>query len=452
MQKLFKTFILLSFTFGITKLSAKSFVIVENLTTINFNLEISEINENLNQKYWKKLSREIEQGSKKKILSFNRDSGIKNKKYYHFETKLIPKNIEYNEQNILIFRQQLLGRSIRSHLYQGLSISCENNIKWFDDKKLRSRALKMKDRFLKVSFSAVRNGLDDNIIYRIEEIDIKNNIEDEKSIKILNYNTYMRPIGLFKNGQDKRSKMMIPYLQGYDLLVLSELFDDDIRNKLINGLSKTYPFQSSVIGSDQGLKQDGGVIVLSKWPILSQKQRLYGSNCAGINCFSRKGVLYTHILKGNSEYHVFSTHMQSGQAASSISKRKIQLKIVKDFIKDTNISKDFPVFLVGDLNIDSNDRTNRSEYSNLLDLLSFKYIRPNGHNLSFDPSLNELANPKDRPELVDLILYSEKHLQPTSAESKVIILKTENPWRDYFWEQWFYDLSDHFPVEATISF
>ena len=429
-------------------IAAKTYITVENLTSINFSIHSLEITKKLKSKYWQSLNNEIGPGVKKDILYFNRNSGIKNKQRYQFKTKLSMSN---NPSIDITIHQLLIGKTIQSHLYQSLTTSINNELIWYDDRESRFQLIKLADRYLKVSYQAIPDGLDDNIVYRIEEILIKS-ITDEKTMKVLNYNTYMRPTGYFKNGQKKRYKLMVPYLSGYDVIALSELFDNNIRSKLINMLSGEYPYHSKVIGSDSGIEQDGGLVILSKWPILIQTEVLYKKNCSGADCYSDKGVLYTKILKGEKVYNFFATHMQSGAYKNAIAKRKAQLNIIDKFIKSSNILKSEPLILLGDLNIDSNETDEESEYSYLVKLLEVEYLRPFGHHLSFDPILNKLAAKDQKPELVDHIFYSKKHLRPNDFESRVIILKSEIPWRDYIWEPWFYDLSDHFPVESTMIF
>ena len=144
--------------------------------------------------------------------------------------------------------------------------------------------------------------------------------------------------------------------------------------------------------------------------------------------------------------------MQSGKYKKAITKRKVQLNIINQFIKSTKTNKNEPLLLLGDFNIDSNEIEDESEYSYLINLLDLGYSRPLGHRYSFDPNFNELAAKGEKPELVDHIFYSKNNLIPKFHESRVIILKSEKPWRDYIWEPWFYDLSDHFPIESILIF
>ena len=80
-------------------------------------------------------------------------------------------------------------------------------------------------------------------------------------------------------------------------------------------LSGEYPYHSKVIGSDSGIEQDGGLVILSKWPILIQTEVLYKKNCSGADCYSDKGVLYTKILKGEKVYNFFWMGVQPVDAS-----------------------------------------------------------------------------------------------------------------------------------------
>ncbi|MEK6624677.1 MAG: hypothetical protein AABY86_06905, partial [Bdellovibrionota bacterium] len=70
---------------------------------------------------------------------------------------------------------------------------------------------------------------------------------------------------------------------------------------------------------------------------------------------------------------------------------------------------------------------------------------------SWDPDYNELATPGSAQQ-VDYVYYSENHLIPETFEHKVIPLKSKRRWKFLDSLHIFRDLSDHFPVEATLTF
>ena len=439
--------------FSFNKAHARTFIILNNLTGIEFDLELTLTGNRLNSKYWNQISKNIGRNEKRKILVYNRDAGIKNNKNYKFDIKLIPSDFSESNINHYILSQKLLGRAINSDLFHGVGISGEQKTNYFSDRFTRSRSLKLNDRYLNISYRAVADGMNDNIIYTIKEVKVES-VDNDTELKVLSYNTYMRPRGYFRNGQSQRLIRMTPYLKGYDVLVLSELFDDRLRRKLINLVKGEYPYHSRVVGRDKFAQQDGGVVILSKWPILKEDQKLFGHRCSGGigDCLSDKGIKYVKVLKGSKEYHVLGSHMQSGDSLKDIKARKSQLKLIKRFIRKLNIPSNRPLLLAGDLNIDYHEIGESTEYQSLISILKMKSPSFFGHRYSFDPIENKLADSSKKQDLVDYCLYSTNHLLPKEASSEVLLIKAKSPWRDYVWESYYYELSDHYPVSSNYSF
>lgn len=59
---------------------------------------------------------------------------------------------------------------------------------------------------------------------------------------------------------------------------------------------------------------NGGVIIISKWPIIQEAQHIYHHACHYADCLAAKGVKYARINKTmDSEskvFNIFATHMQ----------------------------------------------------------------------------------------------------------------------------------------------
>ncbi|MGB3534218.1 MAG: endonuclease/exonuclease/phosphatase family protein [Microcoleaceae cyanobacterium] len=134
-----------------------------------------------------------------------------------------------------------------------------------------------------------------------------------QTLDVLSYNIYMRPRFLFFDGQEIQADLLPNKIQGYDVIIFQEAFDDRVRNNLPNRLNNEYPYKTKILGSDKGIRQDGGVIMVSQWPIKAQYQRLFSNICAAEDCLADKGVLYAQINKQGQIYHLFGTHIQSGR-------------------------------------------------------------------------------------------------------------------------------------------
>ena len=74
----------------------------------------------------------------------------------------------------------------------------------------------------------------------------------------------MRPTTLFYNGQMIRAGLIPSYLASYDAIIFSEAFDDTVRAELMNRLQSRFPYRTSIVGADRDIRQDGGVIIVSR--------------------------------------------------------------------------------------------------------------------------------------------------------------------------------------------
>lgn len=261
-----------------------------------------------------------------------------------------------------------------------------------------------------------------------------------RSFNVLAYNIYMRPAGLFADDQADRGAALPSNLRGFDVIVFSEAFDDTVRNQLLADLRGEYPYRTKILGADRGITQDGGVVIVSRWPITAEAQRLYGDVCAGGDCWADKGVLYACFEKHGQTYHVFASHMQAGRDMKHQQTRMQQLGIIKSFIDSRGISATEPVFIAGDLNVDKYDT---GEYAVMLRVLDAWYPRPFGHPYTVDSTINRRAG--DRLYL-DYVLVSNRYLQPVNAIVETLIPRSPTSFGGD------YDLSDHFPVLGHFMF
>lgn len=137
--------------------------------------------------------------------------------------------------------------------------------------------------------------------------------------------------------------------------------------------------------------EDGGVTVLSKWPIVHQEQYVYQDAC-GSDWWSNKGFAYVVLNVGGVKVHVVGTHTQStdsGCAAGEAARdRSRQFKAIDAFLDAKNIPADEEVLLAGDLNVDSRS----AEYASMLaDGGLVGADARTGHPYSFDTRENSIA-------------------------------------------------------------
>jgi endonuclease/exonuclease/phosphatase family metal-dependent hydrolase len=284
-------------------------------------------------------------------------------------------------------------------------------------------------------------------------------------LHVLAYNIYMRPTSLFRNGQAIRVPLIAQEIlrDYYDIVVLCEAFDDDVRAALVTRLSSAYPHRSRILGSDVDVRQDGGVMILSRWPIenANGEQRLFGTSCLGSDCMADKGVMYVRINKNGTRYHIFGTHTQSGGEPSRMEMRKVQFRVIKTFIDDKKIPNSEPVIIAGDLNVDMH--AHHDEYVEMLEILNAAHPGLKGHPYSIDQKLNDLGGDNGSQQLLDYVLYSRNHKPPIklrtvsqvyvpAALNRVMFYRADNGWREYTHEWYMWDISDHYPVYGHFQF
>ncbi|MFI6041072.1 sphingomyelin phosphodiesterase [Nocardia sp. NPDC051321] len=289
------------------------------------------------------------------------------------------------------------------------------------------------------------------------------------AIKVLTYNTFLMSKNLYPNwGQDHRAAE-IPksdFFKGNDVVVLQEMFDNEASDALKAKAKAEYPNQTPVVGRSKdgwdatggkysaATPEDGGVTILSKWPIVRKEQFIFADAC-GADWWANKGIAYVVLSVNGSKVHVVGTHSQStdpgcgaGEAARD---RSLQFKEIDAFLTAKNIPANEQVLLAGDLNVDSHS----AEYGSMLaDARLEPATARTGHPFSFDTKENSIANyryPSDPREDLDYVLHRKGHAKPASWQNRVI--KESCPaWtvtsqgKDYTYT----NLSDHYPVTAGV--
>ncbi|UQA91821.1 sphingomyelin phosphodiesterase [Streptomyces halobius] len=288
---------------------------------------------------------------------------------------------------------------------------------------------------------------------------------DTPRLKVLTYNAFLMSKNLYPNwGQDHRAQAIpaADFFQGKDVVVLQEAFDNSSSDALKSDAAAQYPHQTPVVGRSKDgwdatggayssvTPEDGGVTLLSKWPILRKEQYIYQDAC-GADSYANKGFVYAVLDVNGTKVHTVGTHAQStdsgcaaGEAAADRAK---QLTEMDSFLDAKNIPADEQVMVAGDLNIDSRS----SEYGTLL---SNGDLAPadsrTGHPYSFDTQENSIAKdryPTDPREDLDYVLHRKGHARPAGWQNEVIKERSA-PWTVSSWgtDYTYTNLSDHYPV------
>lgn len=200
------------------------------------------------------------------------------------------------------------------------------------------------------------------------------------SLKVLTYNVFLFSKTLYPNwGQDHRATEIprTSFFQGNDVVVLQEAFDNSSSDALQQNARAQYPYQTPVVGRSKSgwdatsgaysatTPEDGGVTILSKWPIVRKEQHVYKDAC-GSDWWSNKGFAYVVLDVNGARVHVVGTHAQSTDpgcsAGEAAQMRSRQFKAIDAFLDAKNIPASEQVLVAGDFNVDSDT----PEYATML--------------------------------------------------------------------------------------
>jgi endonuclease/exonuclease/phosphatase family metal-dependent hydrolase len=248
---------------------------------------------------------------------------------------------------------------------------------------------------------------------------------------VLTYNVFMRsPAWVFRDDHDWRASRIPQFLQGYDAVVLEEAFSESHRVSMLTALQAEYPYNSGILGTDGLSSLNGGVIILSRWPILKRAQTVF-SDCEGSDCLVKKGVQYIAVEKNGLKVHVFGLHLQAQKEYAT--SRQAQFPQIKQFIEEQNIPQSELLLVAGDFNVDYFSSAIDKEFSKLTMGIGLVLAEPSPA-ASYDKRSNTYVE-DDVTERLDYVFYSSRNLIPTRASNQVLYFRDQGK-----------DLSDHHAV------
>jgi sphingomyelin phosphodiesterase len=281
--------------------------------------------------------------------------------------------------------------------------------------------------------------------------------------KIATYNVFMLSRNLYPNwGQVTRADLIdsTGVLDGQDVVVLQEAFDNTASDRLLATLRDTYPHQTPVLGRStagwdvtsgayrDSTPEDGGVAVLSRWPITTRIQHVYRDAC-GADWFSNKGFAYVRIEAPSGPLHVIGTHMQAEDSACTSAPsgyRAKQRAEIKAFLTARNIPASEPVYVVGDMNVVKAT----DEFPRMVAELGAATPEIAGHPFSWDCADNSVCRDQYGPQ------YASEHLDYVLTIQGPLLHNETRRVKSPEWTIWswgrkntYTDFSDHYPVFAS---
>jgi endonuclease/exonuclease/phosphatase family metal-dependent hydrolase len=329
----------------------------------------------------------------------------------------------------------------------------------------------------------------------------------DEVLSVLAFNVYLLPTDIrhvpfmgadFAKAQEERAERIARFLTPYDVVILSEAYDDDARETLLRGLRATgFVYNTHILGSayraaaaraknqvypqrrpqhacagpeehaacddpnetngfqkagegDVGLGQDGGVVILSKHPIYDAKELVFES-CDGRDCNAAKGFVYARIQKGHARYHVIGTHAQFGWRREQREARNKQFRAISEFVANgSGIPRTEPVIIGGDFN------TLRLEFDDLLDGDSLGVLEPTflGHGYTRE-TRNDWVDAGNG--YVDYVVAKKRWKAPSYSSNCPMIFRTLYDFEDTVLftsvrGKDYCDLSDHYAVWGYFDF
>ncbi len=177
------------------------------------------------------------------------------------------------------------------------------------------------------------------------------------NVKILSWNIQMLPdfyspfFSYLRKKQSKRLPEIIEYLNrsGFDIVILQEVFDVQVKNKLAKRLSASYPHVQKPIKKGFGIKLSNGIMVLSKYPI-HYVHHIQFRDSKGNDKMSQKGCVLLAIEVLNKKWLIAGTHLNStSQEIRNLQYTQLQKEIISPYKIDS-----IPFILAGDLNTTKN--------------------------------------------------------------------------------------------------
>lgn len=257
-------------------------------------------------------------------------------------------------------------------------------------------------------------------------------------LKILSYNVKFLPRYIIRAQHHpiKRARIIPGYLldENPDVIVLEEAFDPKADRMLRKRMKKAYPYILGPVNKKPGFKINGGVMVLSKYPLKQLGQVQY-SQCEDYDCWARKGVLLVEVSDGKHVFQIAGTHCNGG---GSLKLKTSQYHEMGALVKE-HAKQGIPQFLVGDYNTSNFDKP---YYNSMIEQLDAEDGPITGLLQCTNDHLNNDMEPyfnTTERDLIDYILYRPNGLRP-QAITRYVHSYCSN------WMKGHDDLSDHYAL------
>jgi len=266
----------------------------------------------------------------------------------------------------------------------------------------------------------------------------------ETELNILTWNIQMLPNGpsIFSKDLRKLQKVRLSKIiehcnsAEYDIIVFQEVFDRELRRKLVRKLQKVYPYQIKT-KTKFGRLTSNGVLIVSKVPLRYLDHVIYKKGVTA-DAMAAKGCTLIEAEKNGVIFQIAGTHLQAGNSDEAIKHRYSQYQEIANLIHKYKIDT-IPIFVIGDLNTKKSDTKVYQDMLKIIDVQDFPINDPEPFTIDGKNSWNNHSNGIQ----LDYILLNPRKTSTQIIEQKILRLK-------FNYKQKNIDLSDHYGVKSKI--
>lgn len=277
----------------------------------------------------------------------------------------------------------------------------------------------------------------------------------QDTLRLLSWNIQMLPFPAPPHGKAKRARAIASLLKehSYDVVVFQEAFKRRSRRILRRELQETFPHQTDVLNKRTiSIKTNGGVMIFSRHPIQATHEIRFTKR-RGYDKFARKGAMLAEIEFSGKPFQVLGTHLQAFGTDDILISQYSQMKTE---LLDPHQRTGVPQFLLGDFNtrkvpaipagLSGATPMPQTRYGAMLQTLEAEDGELHGEQqYTMDRPYNDLcARRKEARLLLDYVLVRPEQIDLTIRREVKIFRKQ--------WDKDHQDLSDHFALEALVTF
>jgi endonuclease/exonuclease/phosphatase family metal-dependent hydrolase len=281
-------------------------------------------------------------------------------------------------------------------------------------------------------------------------------------LKILTWNIWMMPGFTFQSPQNTRRAGFIAaevLKQDFDIVCFEKAFDAKARAVIWEAFRKAGYEQYGPANNGPSLKVNSGVWILSRIKLTGKAETQF-RDCAGVECFSRKGAMLLDGVFQGHPFQISATHLEgeSGDqwTESRQAVRDKQMLQIRDDLLARHPKDGAPLILAGDFDTPRfQPATPSTAGSNPVESTPYKFMiqtfgNPESQSVgvTFDDncSENDLAmSGKGRRDELDYILVRPNGVNLVTSWTRMIFQHPK-------WDGQRQDLSYRYAVAASIEF